>query len=60
MYLLREETDSSLMEIGQLLGGRDHTTVMYGCEKITEELNSDARLRQEVATIRERLLHSAG
>jgi chromosomal replication initiator protein DnaA len=39
---------------------RDHTTVMYGCEKIAEELNSDARLRQEVATIRERLLHSAG
>lgn len=60
MYLLREETDSSLVEIGQLLGGRDHTTVMYGCEKIAEELNSDARLRQEVATIRERLLHSAG
>ena len=60
MYLLREETDSSLMEIGQLLGGRDHTTVMYGCEKIAEELNSDARLRQEIATIRERLLHSAG
>lgn len=60
MYLLREETDSSLVEIGQLLGGRDHTTVMYGCEKIAEELNADARLRQEVAAIRERLLHSAG
>lgn len=60
MYLLREETDSSLVEIGQLLGGRDHTTVMYGCDKIAEELNSDARLRQEVATIRERLLHGAG
>lgn len=60
MYLLREETDSSLMEIGQLLGGRDHTTVMYGCDKIAEELNTDARLRQEVATIRERLMNSAG
>ncbi len=57
MYLLREETDCSLVEIGQLLGGRDHTTVMYGCEKITDDLNSDARLRQEVATIREKLLH---
>lgn len=60
MYLLREETDSSLMEIGQLLGGRDHTTVMYGCDKIAEELATDARLRQEVMTIRERLIHSAG
>lgn len=60
MYLLREETDSSLMEIGQLLGGRDHTTVMYGCDKIAEELATDARLRQEVMTIRERLMHSTG
>jgi chromosomal replication initiator protein len=56
MYLLREETESSLVDIGQLLGGRDHTTVMYGCEKITEELNTDSRLRQEVNTIREKLL----
>jgi chromosomal replication initiator protein len=56
MYLLREETESSLVDIGTLLGGRDHTTVMYGCEKITEELNTDARLRQEVNTIREKLV----
>jgi chromosomal replication initiator protein len=55
MYLLREETDSSLMDIGQLLGGRDHTTVIYGCEKIGEEINADSRLRQEVVTIRDRL-----
>jgi len=55
MYLLREETDASLMDIGQLLGGRDHTTVIYGCEKIGEEINADARLRQEVVTIRDRL-----
>ena len=55
MYLLREETDASLMDIGQLLGGRDHTTVIYGCEKIGEEINSDSRLRQEVVTIRDRL-----
>ncbi len=55
MYLLREETDSSLVDIGQLLGGRDHTTVMYGYGKIGEDVNSDARLRQEIATIREKL-----
>jgi chromosomal replication initiator protein len=55
MYLLREETDASLMDIGQLLGGRDHTTVIYGCEKIGEEINADSRLRQEVVTIRDRL-----
>lgn len=55
MHLLREETDCSLVDIGALLGGRDHTTVMYGCDKITEEINSDARLRNEVLAIRERL-----
>jgi chromosomal replication initiator protein len=55
MYLLREETGSSLVEIGGLLGGRDHTTVMYGCEKIAEELNTNARLRNDVLAIREKL-----
>jgi chromosomal replication initiator protein len=55
MYLLREETDSSLVDIGQLLGGRDHTTVMYGFDKISDDVNTDSRLRQEVATIREKL-----
>src|SRR6185503_18505091 len=58
MYLLREETDASLMDIGQLLGGRDHTTVIYGCEKIGEEINADSRLRQEVVTIRDKLYQS--
>jgi len=60
MYLLREETDASLMDIGQLLGGRDHTTVIYGCEKIGEEINADSRLRQEVVTIRDRLYQANG
>ncbi|HIP96092.1 MAG TPA: chromosomal replication initiator protein DnaA, partial [Anaerolineae bacterium] len=35
MYLAREETDASLPEIGRVLGGRDHTTVLYGYEKIS-------------------------
>jgi chromosomal replication initiator protein len=55
MYLLREDVGSSLVEIGALLGGRDHTTVIYGCEKISEEINSDVRLRNEVLSIREQL-----
>lgn len=55
MYLLREETESSLVEIGNALGGRDHTTVMHGCEKIAEEINTDSRLRGEVLEIRETL-----
>lgn len=34
MDLLREEASASLPQIGALLGGRDHTTVLYGCERI--------------------------
>jgi chromosomal replication initiator protein len=55
MYLLREETGCSLVEIGSLLGGRDHTTVMYGCDKMAEEINADSRLRNEVLSIRNKL-----
>jgi chromosomal replication initiator protein len=55
MYLMREETDSSLMEIGSALGGRDHTTVLHGCDKIATEVNTDSRLRADVLALRERL-----
>ena len=41
MYLLREESDSSLPQIGEALGGRDHTTVMYACDKIGDLLERD-------------------
>lgn len=55
MYLLREEANCSLPQIGDTLGGRDHTTVMYGCDKIAELLETDDRLRRQVIEIRERL-----
>jgi chromosomal replication initiator protein len=60
MYLLREETEASLVDIGNMLGGRDHTTVMYACEKIAEEMTTDNRLRSEVLSIREKLHAQAG
>ena len=41
MYLMREETGASLAEIGQHLGGRDHTTVLYGVERIAEMIEDD-------------------
>jgi chromosomal replication initiator protein len=60
MYLMREEANISLPQIGEALGGRDHTTVMYGCEKVTEMLEQDDRLRRQVIEIKERLYTSAG
>ncbi|MEZ4496615.1 MAG: chromosomal replication initiator protein DnaA [Thermomicrobiales bacterium] len=58
MYLMREETTASLVEIGRQLGGRDHTTVMHGIDKIERELETDASLRQQVMAIREDLYTS--
>lgn len=55
MYLAREELQMTLPQIGDALGGRDHTTVMYGVEKITQAIGSDDNVRREVMSIRERL-----
>ena len=55
MYLLRAETASSFGAIGRLLGGRDHSTVMHGCARISDVLASDAGLRREVEAIRAEL-----
>ena len=55
MYLLREESNISLPAIGESLGGRDHTTIMYGCDKIADLLERDDHLRRQVIEIRENL-----
>lgn len=55
MYLLREEARLSLPAIGEILGGRDHTTVMHGCQKIGELLEHDEQLRRQVTSLREQL-----
>jgi chromosomal replication initiator protein len=55
MYILREETGSSLVEIGELLGGRDHSTVMHGIDKIVREIETNTTLRGHVTAIREAL-----
>ena len=55
MYLSREETKASLPQIGLSLGDRDHTTVLYGYEKIATLIEEDPQLRSDVMTIRERL-----
>ncbi len=55
MYLLREETEASLPQIGAYLGGRDHTTVLYGYERIRARVEEDDNLRREVLALKERL-----
>src|SRR3982075_3274827 len=57
MFLIREETASSLPAIGQAFGGRDHTTVLHSYEKINTESREDQRLQSDLRKIRE-LLYS--
>jgi len=55
MYLLRKETDASLPQIGAVLGGRDHTTVMYSIDKITTDIESKSDLRKRVVSVKQQL-----
>ena len=57
MFLLRERTELSLSEIGSLLGGRDHTTILHGIRKIERAVDEDNRLRDHLARIRSILDH---
>jgi chromosomal replication initiator protein len=45
----------SLAEIGRFFGGRDHTTVLYACERVREMIESDAEIRRAVQETEERL-----
>ena len=48
MYLMREEANASLPQIGQAMGGRDHTTVIHACEKVAQLLQTDNQFRSRV------------
>jgi chromosomal replication initiator protein len=48
MYLCKEMTDSSFPKIGQSFGGKDHTTVLHACKKISTQLKSDEELKSEI------------
>ncbi len=53
MYLLKEMTGTPLIAIGELLGGRDHTTIMHGAEKIKGEMSKVPRTEQDVHNIKQ-------
>lgn len=55
MYLCKNMTDHPLDSIGQLLGGRDHSTVIHGIKKVTDEISSDQNFAKTVETIRKKI-----
>ncbi len=48
MYLLRQLTDLSLVEIGRMFGGKDHTTVLYACDRVGVKVSADAAFSERV------------
>jgi chromosomal replication initiator protein len=59
MYLARTETDASLPQIGTRLGNRDHTTILYGYEKIAKEVERDSSIRRDTMEIKAALYESS-
>lgn len=55
MYLAREHTQSSLIDIGDAFGGRDHSTVLHACKKVRDALKTDNQLSKDVETITKQL-----
>ncbi len=51
MYLSRELTAQSLPEIGEAFGGKDHTTVLYACNKIKQEMVKDKQIGNFITSI---------
>ena len=57
VYLIREEIGRPFTEIGRQLGGRDHSAILRGYEKIAAEININPQLRRDILELRE-LLYS--
>lgn len=59
MYLIRQHTDLSLPKIGEFFGGKDHTTVLYSCDKISQLQSSDLSLAQTIRQLSDRINFSS-
>lgn len=55
MYLIRNTLDVPLKKIGDMFGGKDHTTVMSGIQKVDKELKTDENLRAAIDELKKRL-----
>jgi len=51
MYLSRQLTKSSLMDIGEAFGGRDHGTVIHACKKVAEQMQKDHSMKEIVGML---------
>jgi chromosomal replication initiator protein len=56
MYLCRELTEDSFSAIGQLLGGKDHSTVMHGYEKVLTLIETNDQIKNAVEVLKKKLL----
>ena len=56
MYLMRQHTDLSLPKIGEAFGGKDHTTVLYSCDKIAQKQQKDPDLANTLRQLNDRIL----
>ena len=55
MYLCKNMTSTPLDTIGALLGGRDHSTIIYGIKKVTEEYDQDENFHYLIETIKKKI-----
>ena len=55
MYLMRTMTDTALKGIGAVLGGKDHSTVKYGVEKIAKDIESDEMMANTINIIKKKI-----
>jgi chromosomal replication initiator protein len=57
MYLARKLTAASFPDIGQKIGGRDHSTVIYATNKILNKIEVDSKLKNLISEIKDGLVH---
>lgn len=57
MYLCRELTEHTYPHIGTVFGGRDHTTVMHACSKISQKMNENDHFKESIDKLKQHALH---
>lgn len=55
MYLLRHERNMSFPEIGKVMGGKDHSTIMHGCKKIEADISQNPKIKEDLSIIKNKI-----